>query len=147
MNQLFKPVRISVYLVILLLVTMVLSRSLTWVELTLLYPHPHHESMEWYRLLSYPLCILSLFSWFFFSVAILLSGYVIEKRVPSVSYLLLIILSAVAGGLTYQLMYQDPFENVPLAGPGMLCWGNIGAAVIIGMKTGQQTNNRPSKTS
>ena len=83
-----KPPKISLVLTIVFFISNILT--LYFPKLTnaiLLYPSNLYEPLNWYRLLSYPLYIGGLFSWFHISLIIVLTGYIIENKIRKLELL------------------------------------------------------------
>jgi len=90
------------------------------------------EPWNWYRLITYPLYIGGLITWFHNSLIIVLSGYIIENRLKKQDIIGLILLSSIIGGLIYVLFNRDN-PLVPMASPSMITWGYWAAAIVIGL--------------
>ena len=90
------------------------------------------EPWNWYRLITYPLYIGGLITWFHNTLVIVLTGYIIENRLNKQNIIGLILLSSIIGGLIYVLFNRDNLL-VPIASPVMITWGYWSAAIVIGL--------------
>ena len=103
-------------------------------DIFLLYPSNLSEPFNWYRLITYPLYVGGLLTWFHNSLVIFLTGFIIENKVQKQDLIGLIVLSSIIGGLVFIIFNQGETYNSPIATPTMISWGYWSATIIIGLK-------------
>lgn len=103
-------------------------------DIVLLYPSNLSEPLNWYRLITYPLYVGGLLTWIHNALVIILTGFIIEKKVYKQDLIVLIILSTIIGGLIFILFNQGETYNSPIATPTMISWGYWSATIILGLK-------------
>ena len=127
--------KISMALVGTFLISSILTLAIPkFGDCVLLYPSNLREPLSWYRLLTYPFYVGGLIPWFHNALVILLTGYIIEKRISRKDLIGLIILSCLIGGFLYILLNQGDIYDTPMASPTMISWGYWSAAIVIGLK-------------
>ncbi|MFP4556796.1 MAG: rhomboid family intramembrane serine protease [Bacteroidales bacterium] len=130
-----KRLMISLVLVTLLFVSTILTLIFPRLgEILLLYPSNLHEPLNWYRLLTYPLFGGGLLNWIYNSLAIVLTGYIIENKIKRQNLIGLIILSSIIGGLVFIIINYGDTQNSPIASPTMISWGYWSATIVIGLR-------------
>jgi membrane associated rhomboid family serine protease len=127
--------RISLILITIFFVSNILTLLIPRVsDIFLLYPSNLAEPLNWYRLITYPLYVGGLLTWFHNSLIIILTGFIIENKVQKQYLIGLIILSSIIGGLIFIIFNQGETYNIPIATPTMISWGYWSATIIIGLK-------------
>jgi membrane associated rhomboid family serine protease len=127
--------RISLILIIVLFVSNILTLVISQLyNIVLLFPSNLSEPWNWYKLITYPLYVGGLKTWFLNSLVIILTGYIIESRVKKADMIGLILISSIIGGLFFILLNQSNEFNAPIATPTMISWGYWTAAIVIGLK-------------
>jgi len=99
-----------------------------------LYPSNLAEPWNWYRLLTYPLCVGSIVNWLHTSIVFILTGFIIEKRLQKKDIILYIFLSSIIGGLVFIIVNQNQPYNIGLASPIIITWGYWATALITGIR-------------
>jgi len=108
--------------------------------MVLLYPSNLDEPLNWYRLLTYPLFGAGLLNWFYNSLAIVFTGYIIENKIKRRELIGLIVLSSIIGGLVFIIINYGAEYNSPIASPIMITWGYWSAAIVIGLRNWRTLN-------
>jgi len=106
----------------------------------MLYPSNLGEPWNWYKLITYPLYVGGLITWFLISLAMLCYGYIIENRVKRTDLFGLILISSIVGGLICMIFNQNNEFDVPIASPSMIAWGYWAATIVIGLKYWKSLN-------
>lgn len=136
-----KRLKISLFLVTILFVSTILTLVFPRLgEIVLLYPSNLDEPLNWYRLLTYPLFGAGLLDWFYNSLAILLTGYIIENKIKRNELIGLIVLSSIIGGLIFIIINYGAKYNSPIASPIMISWGYWSATIVIGLRNWRTLN-------
>jgi len=136
-----KRPRITIYLVLILfasnIITLISSQIGAFV---MLYPSNLGEPWNWYKLITYPLYVGGLITWFLNSLAMLCYGYIIENRIKRRDLIGLILVSSIIGGLLFMIFSQNNELNVPIASPSMIAWGYWAATIVIGIRYWKSLN-------
>lgn len=89
-----------------------------------------YDPQNWYQFFTYPLVTFEFKMWFLNSVALLLMGWVIEKRVSIKFLLVLIAISIILSGLSYAIL--NARNSNSLSSFGNIGWTYMGLLPIIG---------------
>ncbi len=130
-----KKPKISLILILILFISNILTLfTPNLSDSILLYPSNLSEPLNWYRLITYPLYVGGLTTWFLNSLVFLLTGFIIESKLLKKDMIGLIFLSTVIGGLVYIILNQNDINNIAIASPTMISWGYWSATIVIGLK-------------
>ncbi len=136
-----KRPRITIYLILILfvsnIITLISSRIGAFV---MLYPSNLGEPWDWYKLVTYPLYVGGLATWFLNSLAMLCYGYITENRIKKKDLVGLILISSIVGGMFFMIFNQTNEFNVPIASPSMIAWGYWAATIVIGIRYWKSLN-------
>jgi membrane associated rhomboid family serine protease len=136
-----KRPRIAIYLILILFVSNIITLIFSEIgNIVMLYPSNLGEPWNWYKLITYPLYVGGLVTWFLNSLAILCYGYIIENRLKKTDLVGLILISSIVGGLFFIVFNQNSEFNVPIASPSMIAWGYWAATMVIGIKCWKSLN-------
>jgi len=95
-----KRPRITIYLILILFVSNIITLISSQIgALVMLYPSNLGEPWNWYRLITYPLYVGGLVTWFLNSLVMLCYGYIIENRIKRTDLIGLILISGIIGGV------------------------------------------------
>jgi membrane associated rhomboid family serine protease len=97
-----------------------------------LYTSNVFEPRNYYRLVTSACFSGSLITWFFVSIALILSGFIIEQRTTKKRIIQLTIFSAMVGGLIFIILKNDK-TNIPYIGQSMIVCAFIAFAIICGL--------------
>ncbi len=101
----------------------------------LLFPQDIKQVGKWYKLLTYPFYVGGLAQWLHSAIVILMSGYVLERRLTKEKVIGLMALSSITGGLIFSLIKVNTLAlNVPIASPTMITWGVSSCAFVLVIK-------------
>jgi|GEM_PF-1899772 len=136
-----KRPRITIYLILILFVSNIITLIFSQIgALVMLYPSNLGEPCNWYRLVTYPLYVGGLLTWFLNSLALVYYGYIIENRLKRADLVGLILISSIVGGLFFMIFNQNSEFNSPIASPSMIAWGYWAATIIIGIRYWKSLN-------
>ncbi len=102
-------------------------------EYLILFPSSLSQPLQWYRFLTYPLDSNGLFGWLRIALIIFPAGYIIEKRTHNNTLVIIILISALVGGLFFTLINYGNGLNRPVASAGLIAWGFWIAAITCGI--------------
>ena len=139
MNLIKEKPTFTIKFLIMLLVSTILIRTIGMLfekeisEYLILFPSSLSQPLHWYRFLTYPLDSVGLFGWLRIALIILPAGYIMEKRTHHNTLVIIIVISALVGGLLFTLINYGNELNRPIASAGLIAWGFWIAAITCGI--------------
>jgi membrane associated rhomboid family serine protease len=109
-------------------------------EFLLLHPSNLTQPWYWYKLVTYPFVGTGYLNWLTNSLALVVTGYIIENRIKRNDLFIIILLSSVIGGLGFIIINQNDIYDRAIASPTMISWGYWAATIIIGIKFWKNLN-------
>lgn len=135
-----RPKITSTFIFILFVTTVASGLSLQFSDFIILDSSALNTPQKWYQFITYSLAINGLFNWFVYSLVLFLFGKVTEKYLKTWELVLMMITSAIIGGIAVIIFSGTKFP-IRLASPGFIGWGMSSAVIIFGFRNWHQSES------